>query len=83
MQLPMIDMVQTGKNIERLRKQKGYSVKNLQDAFGFATPQAIYKWQHGTCMPTVENLIALAFLFEVKVDDLLVLQEPLSLKKSA
>ena len=83
MQLPMIDMVETGKNIERLRKQKGYSVKNLQDAFGFATPQAIYKWQHGTCMPTVENLIALAFLFEVKVDDLLVLQGPLSLKKSA
>lgn len=43
--LPTIDMTGTGQNINRLRKQAGLSVKDLQDIFGFATPQAIYKWQ--------------------------------------
>ena len=41
--LPTIDMTGTGQNINRLRKQAGLSVKDLQDIFGFATPQAIYK----------------------------------------
>lgn len=40
--------------------------------FGFATPQAIYKWQHGTAMPTVDNLVALASIFQVPVDEILV-----------
>lgn len=41
---PTIDMVKTGQNIIRLRIHNGFSVKDLQDVFGFATPQAIYKW---------------------------------------
>lgn len=45
--LPTIDMVATGNNITKLRKIAGLSVKDLQDIFGFATPQAIYKWQRG------------------------------------
>lgn len=48
--MPTIDMVETGKNIERLRKLAGISVRDLQNVFGFGTPQAIYKWQHGTAM---------------------------------
>ena len=47
MDLPTLDMIQTGKNINRLRKQANLSVKDLQNIFGFATPQAIYKWQQG------------------------------------
>lgn len=43
MNLPSIDMTATGQNIRRLRRQAGLSVKDLQDIFGFATPQAIYK----------------------------------------
>ena len=41
--MPAIDMVATGKNIARLREAAGLTVKDLQDIFGFATPQAIYK----------------------------------------
>ena len=48
---PVIDMTATGQNIVRLRKRAGLTVKDLQDIFGFATPQAIYKWQRGTAMP--------------------------------
>ena len=45
--MPVIDMVRTGQNIGRLCKQAGLSVRDLQDGFGFATPQVIYKWQQG------------------------------------
>ena len=70
--LPVIDMVRTGQNIGRLRKQAGLSVKDLQDIFGFATPQAIYKWQQGIALPTIDNLVVLAAVLQVRMDDILV-----------
>ena len=69
--LPNIDMQRTGRNITRLRKNAGLSVRDLQDMFGFSTPQAIYKWQHGTALPTVDNLVALSSILGVKVEDIL------------
>ena len=73
--MPTIDMVKTGQNIIRLRKEKGLSVKDIQNAFGFETPQAIYKWQHGTALPSVDNLVILAALLEVSVDEILVVSQ--------
>lgn len=72
--LPVIDMVATGRNISKMRQNAGLSVKDLQDFFGFATPQAIYKWQHGTAMPTIDNLVALAMIFGVSMDDIIVIE---------
>ena len=71
--LPVIDMVKTGQNIGRLRKQAGLSVRDLQDIFGFATPQAIYKWQQGAALPTIDNLVVLAAVLQVRLDDILVI----------
>jgi len=70
--VPTIDMAKTGQNIVDLRKQNGLSVKDLQMIFGFETPQAIYKWQKGTALPTVDNLVILAAIFQVTIDDILV-----------
>lgn len=69
---PTIDMVKTGENIIKLRKEKGLSVKNLQDSFGFSTPQAVYKWQQGLSMPSLDNLVLLASIFNVRIDDILI-----------
>ena len=74
--LPVIDMVKTGQNIGRLRKQAGLSVRDLQDIFGFATPQAIYKWQQGAALPTLDNLVVLAAVLQVRMDDILVMADP-------
>ena len=74
--IPIIDMVKTGQNITRLRQQAGLSVKDLQDIFGFATPQAIYKWQKGKSLPTVDNLYALGTLLDVPMDEILVPCKP-------
>ena len=70
--LPTIDMIRTGQNIARLRKQAGLSVRDLQDIFGFATPQAIYKWQQGVALPTIDNLVVLAAVLQVRMDDIVV-----------
>ena len=73
--LPVIDMVKTGQNIGRLRKQAGLSVRDLQDILGFATPQAIYKWQQGAALPTLDNLVVLAAVLQVRMDDILVITD--------
>ena len=71
--MPTINLAQTGANIVNLRKAAGLSVRDLQAAFGFNSPQAIYKWQNGAALPTVDNLIGLAALLKVHIDDILVL----------
>ena len=70
--LPTIDMIRTGQNITRLRRQAGLSVRDLQDIFGFAAPQAIYKWQQGVALPTIDNLVVLAAVLQVRMDDIVV-----------
>lgn len=71
--MPTIDMVATGRNIMRLREVAGLTVRDLQDIFGFATPQVIYKWQHGTAMPTIDNLVVLAAVMDVPMDEIIVI----------
>ena len=73
--MPVINMTATGLNIARLRKNAGMTVRDLQAIFGFANPQAIYKWQRGETMPTLDNMIVLAAVFNVTVDEILVLEE--------
>ena len=73
-QIPVINMVATGQNITRLRKQAGLSVANLQQIFGFTTPQAIYKWQRGTALPTVDNLVILAAVFNTNINNIFTLK---------
>ena len=72
--LPVIDMTATGINITRLRVKAGLSVKDLQDIFGFANPQAIYKWQNGMSLPSIDNMVILAAIFDVSINDILVFQ---------
>ena len=72
--IPVIDLAATGININRLRANAGLTVKDLQDIFGFNTPQAIYKWQRGDALPTVDNLAVLAAVFGVRIDDILIFQ---------
>ena len=80
---PVIDMTATGINIVRMRQNAGLTVKDLQDIFGFSTPQAIYKWQRGTAMPTVDNLVVLAAVFGVTIDEILVYEDCLQVRVTA
>ena len=81
--IPVIDMIKTGQNIVTLRKRAGLSVRDLQDALGFGTPQAIYKWQQGLALPTIDNLVALAALLGVTINDIIVTDVQSQIQASA
>lgn len=72
---PVIDLTETGRQIEKSRKAAGLSVKDVQAYFGFEYPQAVYKWQHGECLPSVDNLLALSRLLGTPMEDLLVYED--------
>ena len=69
---PVIYPIATGHNIARLRKQRGLSVKDLHRWFGFTEPRAIYKWQSGETLPSVDNLYALGALLNVPMEQILI-----------
>ena len=78
MRVPYINTVATGENINRMRIEAGFSVREMQEVFGFTTPQAIYKWIHGTAMPSVDNLVILAAVLGVTMDGIIVVDTPAS-----
>ena len=81
--LPTIDTVGTGIRIMDLRKKAGLSVKDLQMMLGFATPNAIYKWQNGAAMPTLDKFIVLATIFNVPIDDIIVIDNKTNMQIGA
>lgn len=73
---PCIDPIATGRNIHRLRVLNDLSVADVQQFFGFDSPQAIYLWQQGKSIPTTDHLLALSHLFCVTMNDILVTRQP-------
>ena len=68
---PVVDLEKTGRKILECRLRAGLTVKDLQKFFMFENPQAIYKWQQGKNLPSVDNLYALSQLLGVRMEDLL------------
>lgn len=73
--VPVINMDATGHRICVFREKKRMSVKQLQELLGFDTPQAIYKWQRGQSLPSIDNLVALAVIFDTTIDKILVVED--------
>lgn len=70
--LPVIDMMKTGQNIERLRTGAGISVRQMQELLGFSGTHAIYKWQRGESLPTLDNIAALSAILNVSIEEILI-----------
>ncbi len=70
---PIIDLPKTGENIRRLREERGLSIRDIQQYLGLEEPNALYQWQKGHCLPTVDHLCALSALFDVTMNEILVL----------
>lgn len=71
MEYPVLDAKATGARIKELRKEKHIKVEEISRFMGFETDQAVYKWQRGESLPTVDNLYALSKLFGTTIDDIL------------
>ena len=68
-----INVKETGRRIATVRERAGLSVADLQQMLGFEAPQAIYKWQRGETMPSLDHLIILAAACNVQIDELIIL----------
>ena len=68
-----IQPAETGKQIKRLLLENGYTIREIQGAFGFENPQAIYKWISGKSLPSLDNFIILSRLLHTSIDDILVI----------
>ena len=75
---PSINMAATGNNITQMRRRAGMTVQDLQNIFGFSSPQAIYKWQRGEAMPTIDNLVILASVFDTTMDAIVIRNQNVS-----
>ena len=68
-----IDMVATGKNITRLRKESGLSVRDLAEIFGFTTHAGRVQWQHGTSIQTIgQSGCTGGSILEIRNDEIVV-----------
>ena len=78
MNYPIVSLSATGDNIRRLRKERKVKTSELADYLGFSDVQAVYKWERGECLPTLENCFALSKYLHVQVEDILVCMDEMS-----
>lgn len=62
--------VEIAQRLAELRRKKGYSQEALANALGLSR-QAVSKWERAESSPDTENLIALARLYGVSLDELI------------
>lgn len=71
--MPTVNMAATGSNIKALIKAHGLSAADIQNIYGFNTPQSVYKWLRGEMLPTIDNLVILAHILGVTIDEIIII----------
>lgn len=69
---PTINTKATGMRIRQIMHQRNLTVKDVQKYLNLSSVQSIYHWLKGQNMPTVDNLYALAELFQIPIDAMIV-----------
>ena len=65
----------TGNRIRCLLQEKGLTVRDVQTAYGFEYPQAVYKWLSGSSLPSLDNMVILSRILHTSIEDILVVEE--------
>ena len=66
-----VDKKATGLKLYRLLENSEFSREEIADFLGLNSPRVIYDWTNGSKLPSTENLLKLAKLFNVRVEDIL------------
>lgn len=62
--------IEIADRLQKLRKENGYSQEQLAEALGISR-QAVSKWERAESSPDTDNLICLAKLYKISLDELL------------
>lgn len=66
-----VDKKETGLNIYRLIEKSGFTREEIAQFLELKSPRVIYDWANGIKLPGTENLLNLAKLLNVQVEDIL------------
>lgn len=66
-----VDKKATGLNIYRLLVCSALTREEVAEFLELTSPRVIYDWMNGIKLPSTENLLNLAKLFNVQVEDIL------------
>ena len=69
---PVLDLEATGTKIKTLMKQRGITPRQLQILLDFPYVQTIYNWFNAKNLPTIDNLVVLAQILGVTMDEIVV-----------
>ena len=72
MSIPVVNMTATGANIKALIKEHGLKITEIQNVCGFNTPQSIFKWMRGEALPSLDNLVILAHILNITIDEIII-----------
>ena len=71
--MPTIDMIATGTSIMDKRVKAGMTVADVTNACGVSAA-AVCKWQSGQTIPSIDNMVILAAIWNCKINDIIVVQ---------
>jgi len=69
-----LDKKLTGRKIGSLIATSKFTYEEVASVLGLASPRVIYEWVSGRKLPSIENLANLARMFNVKMEDVIVLR---------
>ena len=69
---PVINVAATAARIKECRIRAGYSVREIQSIFNFSSPEAVYSWEKGKYLPSIDNMIVIADVYGVTIDDFII-----------
>ncbi len=69
---PNIDMAASGERIRSVIREKGFTVKDIQEYLHLSCPQPVYRWFKGQILPSLDHVYALSQLLHMHMEDLLV-----------
>ncbi len=74
-----IDVDKTKLTIKRLRTEREFRICDLEQHLGLSF-QALYRWEQlsNSTLPTLDNLVALADLYGIRIDDIIIRRKSLS-----
>ncbi len=59
-----------GERLKALMEEREYTLKNVADGIK-STPTTVFYWINGKRQPTADNILAVAYFFDVSTDYLL------------
>lgn len=71
---PVIRLDLTGKRLKELRIEHDIKVPRLCNQLGISA-QAVYKWERGDALPTIDNLLILSRIYDEDILNLIVYEE--------